>query len=155
MAAGTPFSARNARAKVGDVYLLACKWSAACRSAESDTTTVEGTDPRDDPPVVFADRTSEVRDLEVTLEGFWDPNVSYFANDSLPCFLPGSTVKDVKLYLDASGSLTEGGAIDSDTALVMPSAFVAQATVDAEVRGVVKVSLVLKNKGPFSMPQQI
>lgn len=129
------FSARLAQVVVNGTHnLLANRWTVQCKTEEIDVTTWE------------SNRYTKVLpgtvDAEVTVEGFW--NAAQNPHQDPPNIRAGATI-NLSLYLNQVG----GDSFDFATFLVT------SVSVEAEVRGCMRLNFSGRANGSFLLPDAI
>lgn len=128
--AGNYVSAKNAKVRVGATTFYAKKWTATPKGQKLETTDFE--------TAGFGTYLGGIVDLDVEIEAVYDIGSSPIAT----LFVSGSNTSNVKLYLnDTTGPYFN-----------IPTLFVEEATVSAEVRGLVELKIKGCGNGIFTNP---
>jgi hypothetical protein len=133
MAAGTPLAAYNARVRLAtNVVCYATKWSVRPLVEEHDTSNFEGNQ--------FANRIAGLKDIEYTVEGWWDSGANNF--DAPLSIQVGVTLSNVFLYVSGT----------TGPAWSIPSSLITDTPHNADVHGLITFSFTAKGKGAYVYP---
>lgn len=133
MAAGTPLSAKNCKARFNNQILFCQKWTVKPKSTPLDVSNFEGGG--------FEDVIGGLRGLEVDFEGWWDGGANMF--DAPLDVQDGVTLVNIKLYTNDTGSPYWN----------IPIALVTSVEQPADVHDRIMYRFSMKCKGGFVYPQ--
>lgn len=135
----TPFSAKNARVRIGGAVFTAKAWLVTPKTDKIDTTNFEGGG--------FGDAIGGIVEAEISIDDSdWDGQANPY--DNPPNLRPGQVVP-VQLYVNAPGAAPAVGGPSWSFA----QALVLEVPSQARVRESVKLpSIKLYGKGTFSYP---
>ncbi len=125
------YSGKNARVSVGGNFLCVVKWTINGKVDELDVSCTESGG--------FAEYKGGVQEADVTLEGFWELNEHDPAFNIMP-----NVNQAVVIAIDVVNAV--------GSVWTFPALFISGVTIDAEVRGMVKITITGKGNGLFFYP---
>ena len=149
----TPLSAKNAKVFIGNIALVAKKWSVNPIVDELDTTNFEGGG--------YGDRIGGITDAEYTVELDFNSDLNAITTQytnsfkNPPNIVANATLTDVRLYLGNTGNVVGPSPTTLGTwCWHFPSSLVLSVPTMAEVRGLVTLTFTAKSKGIYNYPNQ-